>query len=85
MIEDYNREKVVECISKWTVDDCSNTIDINWRYSGCSFKEYINDEGYIIYTEYKKQFHFYEATFKCRVHENYKSHSRNPQRLLNVL
>ena len=55
MIETYNGKKVVEFISKYPLDECTNTKDINWRYSGCSKKEYINDEGYIICTQCNKK------------------------------
>ena len=82
MIEYYDGEKVVEFVSKCPVDECTNTKDINWRHSGCSLKEYINDEGYIICTDCKKKFGFYEATFNCGYHEKYKPPTRNTQRLI---
>ena len=81
MVENYNGEEVVEFVSKCPVDGCKNTEDIHWRHSGCSLKEYINSEGFIICTQCKKKYGFYEAKFNCGVHESYKPPQKNPQRL----
>ena len=64
------------------VDGCTNTKDIHWRHVGCSLKEYINSEGYIICTQCKKKYGFYEARFNCGVHETYKPPSKTSQRLI---
>ena len=82
MIEYYNGEEVVEFVSKCPVDDCTNTKDIHWNHSRCSLKEYINSEGYIICTQCKQKFGFYEEKFNCGLHETNKPPSRNPQRLI---
>ena len=80
--ETYNGEEVVEFISKCPVEDCTNTKDIHWRHSGCTKKEYITEKGFIICTECNHKFPFFEATFKCGVHENYKPPSKNSQRII---
>ena len=82
MTDYYNGEEVVEFISKCPVEDCDNQKEINWRHRGCSLKEYINSEGQIICTDCKHRYGFYEATFACGLHENYKPASRDPQRLI---
>lgn len=82
MLENYLGMEVVEFISQCPVDKCDNQEEINWRHVGCKKKEYINSEGNIICTDCSKQFGFYEATFNCGSHENYKPASKNPQRLI---
>ena len=82
MTEIYDGEEVVEFISKCPVEGCNNENNINWRHVGCNKKEYINSEGVIICTDCSKKFGFYEATFNCGSHENYKPASKNPQRLI---
>ena len=82
MTEFYNGEEVVEFISKCPVDGCNNQEDINWRHKGCSNKEYINADGQIYCTQCEHKFGFYDATFDCGKHENYKPPSRDPQRLI---
>lgn len=82
MTELYKFEEVVEFICKCPVNDCKNEEDIKWRHVGCNKKEYINSEGDIICTDCDHRFGFYEATFNCGAHENFKPPSKNPQRLI---
>ena len=82
-VETYNGEEVVEFISKCPVDGCNNTNDINWRHVGCGDKkEYINSNGEIICTDCNLKFGFYETSFNCGSHENFKPPSKNPQKLI---
>lgn len=82
MTENYDGEEVIEFISKCPVDDCTNNKEINWRHVGCKLKEYINNEGEIICTDCRKRFGFYECSFNCGFHENFKPPTRNSQRLI---
>lgn len=82
MVEYYNGEEVMQFISKCPVDGCTNTKDINWEHTGCSLKEYINDEGYIMCPNCNKKIHFFDDGFNCGFHENYKPPTRNSQRII---
>lgn len=82
MTEFYNGEEVVEFISKCPVDGCNNQEDINWVHKGCSYKEYINSLGQITCTQCGSKFGFYESTFDCGKHQNYKPPTKDPQRLI---
>ena len=82
MTEYYNGEEVIEFISKCPVDGCSNNDEIHWRHSGCDKKEYINCDGIIICTDCGHRMAFYDCTFRCQSHQNYKPPSKNAQRLI---
>ena len=82
MIEYYNGEEVIEFVSKCPVDGCNNDKEIHWRHSGCDEKEYINSEGIIICTVCGHRIGFYDYTFRCQIHQNYKPPSRDSQRLI---
>jgi len=82
MVEYYNGEEVVEFISKCPVDGCSNNDNINWRHVGCSLKEYINANGEIICTDCRLKNGFFNWSFNCGCHENFKPPIRDSQRLI---
>ena len=83
MTEWYDDEEVVEFVSGCPVDDCNNVNkQIHWRHKGCNKKEYINSDGQIICTDCNRKMGFYECTYNCGDHENYRPPSRNSQRLI---
>jgi len=82
MTEYYNGEEVVEFVSKCPVDGCSNQNDCHWRHVGCHLKEYINANGEIICTDCGLKNNFFNWSFNCGHHENFKPPSRDSQRLI---
>ena len=83
MTEWYDDEEVVEFISGCPVNDCNNVNkEIHWRHKGCNEKEYINSDGQIICTDCNRKMGFYECTYNCGDHENFKPPSRSSQRLI---
>lgn len=82
MVEYYKGEEVVEFKSKCPVDGCTNQNNINWRHVGCYLKEYINSNGEIICTDCGMKNGFFNWSFNCGAHENFKPPTKDSQRLI---